>query len=335
MAFHRLSATVNAMKKGVPLRCLFFLGFLSIQPVTAAPGMEQLSALDFGTLAVVSNGSVSTLELSHSGRVIAVTGGLVVVAEGAPGRFRLTGFPPDTVIDVTADEAFVSAGGTGLPERIKVADYTTARIQTSAAGEAEVQLGASFSTSGNSGSYEDAPYTGDTQLRFDYWDPGAGTFVSFGRTIDLVGAIRSNLQLSESTGLNFGTLFAQGASNGQASLKLLPDGRVDISQSGDARLLSLSKPLPAKILVSGAAPDTELTIDLQSSDVLVKHSANPTGPHFVLGDMTASPSDSGRTDQDGFLEISVGGTLSTQLTAGTVIYPAGSYEGSFSLLVSY
>jgi len=326
----------NRSRKEASFRCLFFVLAMLTFPVSAQPEIEELIVLNFGTLAITGNDSVSTLELPRSGRNLSVSGSLVIVEVGTPGRYLLTGFPPNTNIDIDLSDATLSAGGTGIPELLDVDRYDASSVFTNELGEAEMQLGASFSTSGNGGSYEDAPYSGGSQMRLTYWEPDVGDYVTDIENITFSGEIRSSLVLEELQGLSFGTLFARATPDDQASIRLFPDGRIEVTDAGDARIVSLSEPLPGVLLVRGAAPNRSLSVDIQSGDVLLRYVQEPGSLHFVLNGLETSPSSSGVTNEAGELEIKVGGTLSTQLTTTEErIYPDGTYEGTYEVLISY
>nr|WP_281494804.1 DUF4402 domain-containing protein [Marinobacter sp. S6332] len=148
------------------------------------------------------------------------------------------------------------------------------------------------------------------------------------------GEVRSSFGLDQITPLQFGTLFAKTDPDHQASLRLLPDGRITIINNGDAKLVSLGVPAPARLLVTGAAPNRLLSIAVDASEIKLKLPGNPTAPYFTLTALETSPDSAGHTDRSGQLEIAVGGTLSTQKTQKQV-YPAGAYEATYSLTVSY
>lgn len=321
--------------KEAPLGCLFFACLLFAQSVGAAPEIEALNPLGFGTLAITGNSAPSTLELPRTGRNTQVSGNLVQVEAASAGHYVLTGFPANTSITLEADPAELSAGGTGISERLTVNQYDFSRVTTNQLGEAELQLGAHFSTSGKGGSYQDAPYSGSTQVRFIYWEPQIGDYARVSKKIDLTGEVRSSFELNEAAPLTFGTVFAQGSANHVASLKLSPKGETDITSPGNAQLLSLSPPQPAVLVVSAAAAYHELTVTVQSANAELKHTRQPAGPRFTLSNLVTLPAGTGTTDKDGQLEIRVGGTLSTQKAAGNTVYPAGTYQGSYSLTVSY
>lgn len=321
--------------KEASLGCLLFACLLFVPNAGAAPEVEVLTPLSFGTLAITGNSTSSVLRVPRTGRNVSVTGSLVQVDAARPGHYVLTGFPANTAITVEADPTELSAGGTGIPGRLAVNQYDFSSVTTNQLGEAELQLGASFTTSTEGGSYEDAPYSGSTQLRFIYWEPQLGDYARISKNLTFTGQVRSSLEFNEVGPLKFGTLFAQGSGNDVASLRLRPTGEIDIFKNGEARMLSLSPPAPAVLRVTAAAAYHELTISVQIADTELRHASQAAGPRFTLSDLTTLPANTGTTDQNGQLEIRVGGTLSTQKAAGNVVYPAGTYQGTYSLTVSY
>lgn len=323
-------------EKQVPKwRLLFVFVGVNFAPWGMAQQIDELALLNFGTLAITGNNSISTLEFPRSGRNLVVSGNLIVVENGEPGRYLLTGFPPNTGIEVEIDIASMTAGGTGVPEPITVHDFDIVNVFTNELGEAEFQLGASFSTSGNGGEYQDAPYAGGAQMRLYFWEPSVADFVTITQNVEFRGEVRSSFALNEAVAMHFGTLFARGEPDNQASLRLFPDGRLDIDNNGDAKILSLSPPRAAVLMVNGAAPNRELSIGVDNSEITMRHKENPTGPHFILSEIETSPSGTGRTDGAGELEIRVGATLTTQKTPSSVVYPSGTYEATYSITVSY
>lgn len=332
-----LTISLCRAKKQAPfVGLLFVLIGLTLAAASNAQEIEELTPLNFGTLAITGNDSVSTLEFPRSGRNLRISGQLVLVASGEPGLFRLTGFPANTGIEIEIDNASMTAGGTGVPEALAVHSYDSPDVRTNEFGEAEFQLGASFSTSGEEGEYQDAPYSGSAQMRLYFWEPGVGDYVRVSNTIEFRGEVRSSFALEEASSMHFGTLFANAVEGKQASIRLFPDGRLDIKKEGDARILSLAPPRPAVLVVSGAAPNRSLSIEASKGEIEMRHTRNPAGPHFILSDIETSPDGSGRTDEAGELEIRVGATLKTQKDlSGSVVYPAGTYEATYSVTVSY
>ena len=327
-------------QKGTRLKRPFLLTILYWMATTTAalsqPLIEEQQRLNFGTLAIAANATVSRFTYPRTGSNINIEGQFILIASGTPGRYRFTGFPAYTTLSVSLDTTTLTAVGIGITEPLAVDNYDFAELTTDALGEAELSLGARLDTTGNGGSYEDAPYSGTTVLRVEYWQPDAQGYVSNSKTIDLQTELRSTLTIDQEQQLNFGTLFARSSNTSQAVLTLSPSGSYTISEPEDSRLVSLVKPDQGVLRVSGAASNHSLTVTPQAADVLLEHTENPgAAPHFILSALLTSPDVTGTTDAYGELLIKIGGTLKTELTASPVIYPSGQYEGIYQLTVSY
>ena len=327
---------MKRLNQEAPTGCLFFALLLAGSPVMADIEIEELEPLDFGTVAIPANDEVSELALSRTGLSIRVEGTMIVVDRGSPARYRLSGFPANTNIEVELDEATITAGGTGIPEPLRIEDYDFNDVRTNDAGEAEIQLGGVMRTTGNGGDYEDAPYEGSTTLRVHWFEPEIEDFATTSKSIEPQSRVRTSLDLKEAKALHFGTVFARAADGDQAALILDPDGSIDTEQSGQARLGSLSDLQVGVIQVSGAAPDFELRIEPTEEPVLLEFEPEPAAaPHFILEAITTAPDGTGKTDSDGNLEVRVGGTLKTQDTDSTTPYPEGVYEGEYEMTIAY
>lgn len=320
--------------KEAPLGCLFVL-LLGLPFCVLAQSVEELEPFQFGVLAIPSNSDVSVIELPRSGRNIVVTGSIVVVSSGVPGRYLLSGFPENTPIEVSANDTELLYAGAGGSERLKIVQYDAADVVTNNQGEAEIQLGASLQTTGNANFYEDGPYLSSTQLLLTYWESSIGEYVTRGFNIDIESEIRTGFSFEESKVMSFGTVFARATADDQAEFRLEPGGKFSLINRGDARFVSLSDPQPAVLTVSGAAPNRKLTIDLPEADILLRNTEESSAPYFILNQFVSAPSGAGRTDEEGILEIKLGGTLSTQLTSEAVVYPMGNYEATYDITVSY
>lgn len=311
--------------------------FLRAGIAAAQPQIESLVNPGFGVIAITGNSTTSTLKVSAGGRNQEVTGHLAIIENGRPGRYRLTGFPALTTIEVDIDDASLTAGGKGIPAAMQAGFYETGTVITNDQGEAEFQLGATFSTSINNGTYQDAPYKGSAKMRLHFWAPQISDYATVSKTIKLEGEVRTSFAFDEVTPLHFGTLFARASPGDQASITLAPDGRVSIENAGEAKFVSLDVPKPARLQVAGAAPYRMLSIAVAQMDIKLRHVSQPTAPYFILNNLKTSPDTQGRTDKDGQLEIAVGGTLSTQdedINA-VQVYPAGRYEATYTITVSY
>lgn len=302
----------------------------------AQPLIEELQPLNFGTLAIAANTSVSRFTYPRTGNGISIEGQFVLIARGTPGRYSLSGFPGYTALSISLSTATLMTGFSGIPEQLTADNYDFAEITTDALGEAELSLGGRLGTSGTGGRYLDGPYTGTTVLRVEYWQPEVNSYVFNTKTIDLAAELRSTLTIDQEQQLHFGTLFARSSSTGQATLTLSPSGSYAINEPENSRMVSLAKPELGVLKVSGAAPYYSVTIAPQTADVLLEHTENPgSAPHFILSSLITSPDGAGTTDANGELLIKLGGTLQTELTASPTIYPSGQYEGTYQITVSY
>lgn len=309
---------------------------LNSKTALSQPFIEELQQLSFGTLAVSSNASVSRFTLPQTGRNLRIEGQFAQIASVSPGRYKFTGFPAFTSLSVSVDIATLTTGANNFPEPLTVDSYDFDNITTDTNGEAELSLGARLNTSGSGDAYVDAPYSGITTLRVDYWQPEANAFVFNSTTIDLDVELRSTVTLLEEQQLNFGTLFARTSTTDQASLILSPTGSYTVDEPSGSRLVVLTKPEQAIIQVVGAAPFYQLTITTQTEDAFLEHTEFPEiAPHFILNPLVTSPDGSAITDANGELSIAIGGTLKTEVTASPVIYPSGEYEGTYEFTVAY
>ena len=313
-----------------------FIWTLTPHTASSQPLIEELERLNFGTLAISANTSVSRFTLPQTGNNAQIEGQFVFVNAGSPGSYRLSGFPAFTPLSVTLNDATLTVAEVGISEILAVDNYDASQPTTDAQGNAEVSVGARLNTSGNGNAYEDASYTGNATMRIEYWQPEENAFVFNSRLIDIETELRSTVALNEEQELNFGTLFARTSSTVQAEFKLTPMGTYTITEPEESRLVVLVNPEQGVIKVSGAAPFNNLTITPQLADVLLRHAEFPeTAPHLILSGMVTSPNETGRVDANGELLISIGGTLTTELTESPVVYPAGVYEGIYGLTVSY
>jgi len=316
---------------GFVLLCLLFPFDALSQPL-----IEEEQRLNFGTLAVAANISVSRFTYTRTGSNANMEGQFVLIARGTPGRYRFSGFPAFTTLNFSLNTSTLEANGVGVSETLLVDNYDFVSVNTDAQGEAEISLGARLSTTGNNNTYADALYSGITVLRVDYWQPDLQAFVFNTRTIDIDAELRSTITLNEEKSLNFGTLAARSSTTDQAVLSLSPTGTFSISEPGTTRLVSLIRPNTGVIRVVGAAPTYSLNITPQAADVLLEHSENPgSAPHFILSALATSPDGSGTVDANGELLITIGGELRTEITTTPTTYPTGRYEGTYQLTVSY
>lgn len=314
-------------------RLLGALLLLALCPwVMAAPDVTAEVPLDFGTLAVKNNATVGTLSVSTGGALtyseqIAPIGGAV------QGEYRLSGFPPGVLLELEWDDVNLSAGGGGLPEFLQVTGYTNPTLVSDESGAALVPLGATLRTNGSGVMYVDAPYSGTTQVRVRYWSEVDGGYLTHFDSVTFSARVQSALTLLEDQALSFGTVAAWAESGNSATLTLAPNGALEASSAGDARLTPLGGAQVGVIRLTGAAPSHSVTITPEAGSIFLTHEIPGDIARFIVRDFVTSPAGSGFTDASGELEIRVGATLETEQVDKP--YENGTYSGEYSLTVSY
>ena len=234
------------------------------------------------------------------------------------------------------DITTLTTGASNFPESLTVDSYDFDNITTDENGDAELSLGARINTSGNGDAYVDALYSGTSTLRVEYWQSEENAYVFNSQTIDLEVELRSTISLVEDQQLNFGTLFARTSTTDKASLVLSPTGSYALDEPSGSRLVVLAKPEQAIVRVVGASPFYQLTITPQIADVFLEHTEFPeAAPHFILNSLVTMTDNSATTDANGELAIAIGGTLQTEVTASSMVYPSGDYEGTYEFTVAY
>jgi hypothetical protein len=330
---------VIVLKKSVPTNgyaflCLFFIATFSPSMLSAATEVEQLTLLNFGTIAVPDNSSVSSLAFSRSERV-EIEGSLILVSSGVAGSLRLTGFPANVGVEVDADLAELAIEGPTISERLAVTGYDFGDVRTDSDGAVDIVFGGTLVTSGTGQAYEDGPYIDTAQFRFTFWNPDIGDYSVVSDQVSFGATLSTGLNIESVQSLNFGTIFARTTKEDQASMTVSPAGDLGINNPGDSRIVSLSDPAPGLISVVGAAPNRELSVVADAADVFLEHEEESSAPHFVLSGVTMLLSNEGRTNSDGNMDISIGGTLTTEKTETTIVYPDGSYEGTYFIDITY
>lgn len=309
--------------------------FGSVPAVMAATSVTTLTPLNFGLLAVRSNASVSTLRVYMNGAV-ASTGNIIPIGGAVRGEYKLAGFTPGVQLTIQLDNAPLSAGGGGGPEFLTVNTYETPTVVSDALGEATIQLGAILNTSGSGNMYADAPYSGSTQIRVIYWSPGAGQYVTHYDTVNFSATLQSAIGLVQDQALSFGSIAAFTDPVQKASIRLNTNGTIDnITSAGSARITPLGVGAQAGVIrVTGAAPSCSVAITPEPGSVLLSHTVFGAGAaRLVAKNFVTLPAGTGNTDATGDLQIKIGATLETEVTANT--YAAGTYSGTYTLTVTY
>lgn len=173
-------------------------------------------------------------------------------------------------------------------------------------------------------------------------------------TFNATAEVLNTITLTETTPLNFGTIFAVADADADdttlATLVVSTAGAVSQGSATDggggtaSNLVALGGHVAGLLTISGAAAFTDLTVTVGTGATLVSlihSSGSPNVTPFTLDAIVTSPASgsTGQTDASGGLTILVGGTIGaeeggtgTNFTSG---YLDGTYTGSYDVSVSY
>ena len=319
----------------------FFCGFLLALICSHGIGgeLEVVQDLGFGVFAVRDNEAASTLRIRHRGvpvSSIGGAGGILVVAPGEPGRYRLSGFPPEIPLDVeiVASDVF-SLGGQGGGEHFTLEAFTHDVIVTDALGQAELLVGATARTSGSGAPYAEGLYSGLFEIEVRYWSLPDQAYLTRSFGVFARGEIRSTLVLEQIDPLRFGGLSAFADPVARARFIVGPRGATRVENEPPASIGVVSGAHPGRIRVSGAAPLQTFSIAFEPPEIQLMHSSGLASlPRFSVREFTHYPTGLAfRADANGVLEFSVGATLETELTDHP--YPEGDYQGFVTIVIDY
>lgn len=107
----------------------------------------------FGKIAITNNSSVSSVQISRTGRSIA-TGNIYILEAGQPGVYSLTELPPFTVVSLSASlPAFSQSTLPGTQQFSISAVDMPDTVNTDADGTMQFMVGGVLQTSGAGGTY--------------------------------------------------------------------------------------------------------------------------------------------------------------------------------------
>ena len=138
----------------IVITCTFFYS-------KAYAAITQEQPLSFGSFAIGKNDAVSTLKIPHAGGIPTATYKMFPLTRGQPGIFRLTAYPAFSPLMINITDFQLSLGASPL---LYVEDFTFEPVNTNAAGEAILKIGATLKTSGLGGNYGDGGYSGTMNI---------------------------------------------------------------------------------------------------------------------------------------------------------------------------
>ncbi len=294
--------------------------------------LTPLDAFDFGKLAVPSNSLVHSVIMSRNGGYT-TPGQFILIEPGNAGRYRLSGYPPSTPVtfSIPASPLFIDSGPPS-PELTVSAVSQQTPISTDLNGELIFSLGATLSSNGSGVAYGDGTYTGVVPLTVTYPTAGGSEFRE--HDIQFTAQLQTTLVLTEVTGLSFGPIGAWASPADSASLTIGPQGSALVSSPGAARIVLLGGVSPGVFQVVSGAPGAVVHITLPAEVSMSLDGGALDTPRFRVTDFTTSPASNAlRFNSQGVLDIKLGATIRTELTASA--YPDGDYSGTYILTVNY
>jgi hypothetical protein len=138
--------------------------FFKIKFTLAFAGLMFLSAdaiadflidrsFSFGKIAVTNNNTVSSVQMSRSGRV-AATGHIYILEIGQPGVYTLTDLPPFSVVSVTTNLPAYSSSTIPGTQQFTISSLDISdTLNVNESGTVQFEMGGVLQTSGAGGTY--------------------------------------------------------------------------------------------------------------------------------------------------------------------------------------
>ena len=121
--------------------------------------------LSFGSFAIGKNDAVSTLKIPHASGIPTATYKMFPLTRGQPGIFRLTAYPAFSPLMINITNFQLNLGASPI---LYIEDFTFDPVNTNAAGEAILTIGATLKTSGLGGNYGDGNYSGTMNITVNW-----------------------------------------------------------------------------------------------------------------------------------------------------------------------
>ncbi|MFT6268455.1 MAG: hypothetical protein ACJAVV_001265 [Alphaproteobacteria bacterium] len=136
----------------------------------AKADIVQITPIDFGEIAIISNNAVSTLSMDYLGN-LSFSNAIRIIRPGSPGEYLVTGFAGNVELSITTQIlGAVMNPGQVSPEYPTLASLSApATIRTESDGTAVIYLGGSIQTSGSGNNgFVDATYTASLQVTINF-----------------------------------------------------------------------------------------------------------------------------------------------------------------------
>ena len=154
-------------------------------------------------------------------------------------------------------------------------------------------------------------------------------------TSQITVTVDNTFVLDTPTPLSFGTIVAIAGAATTSTLAIDAAGAPTILNPGAARLVEFAAGNAGQATITGAAPNTTITVSYSSPVTLTCSVAPCTGttPEFTVGTFVDDVAGVVTTDLAGAATINFGATLTTEASA--VPYEDGLYEGTLTISAVY
>lgn len=137
-----------------------------------------------------------------------------------------------------------------------------------------------------------------------------------------------------SRGLSFGTIAVTASTTDSSSITINGnDGATTVSNGTYSRIIVVEPGTPGDADVTGAPPNTLMTVSITSNPTTVVHETDGAAATFSAVMNAYGAGYNFTTDAAGAMTFVVGGTLTTSTAGGT--YTDGVYTGSYTVSVTY
>ena len=171
LLFYCAKPCLDRKKKSVRTLFLSVMLLLFSPPsFVNAESIVEISALDFGTIAIKDNSAAYTLRVRYTGQIINDPE-IIIITPGTPAEYFITALPVSTLltISVTSPSGVTTSPAvapTNQQFTISNFDYLPS-VTSDASGEYTLYVGATITTSG-AGVYEDTLYVTTMSINISY-----------------------------------------------------------------------------------------------------------------------------------------------------------------------
>ena len=126
--------------------------------------LSVLQKLRFGEVVITNNNAAYSINVNPDG-TFGHAGSIIKINDPQPGIYQIDDLTPNSVINVTAVQLQPLSGGGNF---FTLRDFQIVNSNSNASGLANITMGATAQTSGNSVGYSSRTYNGSIQIQISY-----------------------------------------------------------------------------------------------------------------------------------------------------------------------